>query len=97
MIVALLTSFIAKENAIATLGVLYGAAGQGLAEAMSGIGPITGLAFLVVQMLFIPCVATVAAIRQESTWKWTLVNLAVLLVLSLGSGILVYQLAGLLL
>ena len=49
-------------------------------------------AFLVVQMLFVPCVATVAAIRQEShSWKWTLVNLVVLLVLSLGAGILAYQ------
>jgi ferrous iron transport protein B len=96
MIVALLTSFIAKENAIATLGVLYGATEGGLTEIMADIGPITGLAFLVVQMLFIPCVATVAAIRQESaSWEWTLASLAILLVVSLGSGILVYQIAGL--
>jgi ferrous iron transport protein B len=98
MIVALLTSFIAKENAIATLGVLYDTAEEGLMGVMADVGPVTGLAFLVVQMLFIPCVATVAAIRQESgSWKWTLLDLAILLVLSLGSGILVYQLARLLL
>ena len=98
MIVALLTSFIAKENAIATLGVLYGTGEEGLIELMSSTSPVVGLAFLVVQMLFIPCVATVAAIRQESnSWKWTLLNLAVLLVISLGSGILVYQLAHLIL
>jgi Fe2+ transport system protein B len=37
-------------------------------------------------------VATVAAIRQETgSWKWTLGNLATLLALSLGAGILAYQ------
>jgi ferrous iron transport protein B len=93
MIVALLTSFIAKENSIATLGVLYNTAEEGLTDVMQGIGAAAGLAFLVVQMLFIPCVATVAAIKQESdSWVWTLTNLASLLVISLGSGILAYQL-----
>jgi ferrous iron transport protein B len=37
MLTALLSSFIAKENAIATLGVLYGPrAGKGLAEILAG-------------------------------------------------------------
>jgi ferrous iron transport protein B len=94
MAVALLTSFIAKENSIATMGVLYDTAEDGLADVMYGVGAAAGLAFLVVQMLFIPCVATVAAIKQESnSWLWTLANLAFLLVISLGSGILVYQIA----
>jgi ferrous iron transport protein B len=93
MIVALLTSFIAKENSIATMSVLYDTAEEGLTDIMQGIGAATGLAFLVVQMLFIPCVATVAAIKQESdSWWWTLANIAFLLVISLGSGILAYQL-----
>jgi ferrous iron transport protein B len=96
MIVALLTSFVAKENTIATLGVLYGTAEEGLAEVLRDIGAAAGLSFLVVQMLFIPCVATVGAIKQESgSWRWTLGNLGFLLALSLGAGILVYQLAGL--
>lgn len=92
MNVALLTGFVAKENAVATLSVLYGSTGTGLAEAMRALGPATGLGFLVVQMLFIPCVATVAAVRQESgSWKWTLVTVGYLLVISVASGILVYQ------
>jgi ferrous iron transport protein B len=41
------------------------------------------LAFLVVQMLFIPCVATVAVIRQESGgWRWTLFSLGFLMLVS---------------
>ena len=45
-------------------------------------------------MLFIPCVATVAVIRQETgSWKWTLFDLGLLLALSLLGGMLAYRLA----
>jgi ferrous iron transport protein B len=95
MMVALLTSFVAKENTIATLGVLYGAGEEGarLADTLPGVlTPAAALAFLAVQMLFIPCVAVVATIRQETaSWRWTLFNLAFLLVVSFGMGIAVYQ------
>lgn len=96
--VALLASFIAKENSIATLGVLFGAGedeslAATLAETFSAS---TALAFLTVQMLFIPCVATVAVIRQETSWKWALFDVAFLLVVSLAAGTGVYWIAHLL-
>jgi ferrous iron transport protein B len=93
MMVALLTSFVAKENAVATLGVLYGAGEEGLVALLSGqVSVASGLAFMVVTMLFIPCVATVAAMRQETgSWKWPLLGVAMQLVLSLGVGTLAYQ------
>jgi ferrous iron transport protein B len=97
--VALLTGFIAKENSIATLGVLFGTSeGTGLANMLATTFPIsTALAFLTVQMLFVPCVATVAVIRQETgSWKWTLFDLGFLLVVSLGAGTAVYWAARLL-
>lgn len=100
MLVALLSSFVAKENAIATLAILYAGADQaGLVQRLStAVSPASALAFLVVQILFIPCVATVAAIRQETgSWKWTLANILGLLVISFAMGILVYQLARLVL
>jgi Fe2+ transport system protein B len=54
--------------------------------------PAAALAFLVVQMLFIPCVATVAVIKQETdSWRWTVFSVILLLVISLGAGVLVYQ------
>ena len=97
MMVALLTSFVAKENSIATLGVLHGAGEEArLAEQLAEtVSWPAALSFLVVQMLFVPCVATVAVVRQETnSWKWTLFDLAFLLIVSLGAGILVYQVAG---
>jgi len=93
--VALLTSFVAKENTVATLSVLYSADEDGarLAKVLSGVlTPAAALAFLVVQMLFIPCVATVATIRQETgSWKWTAFSIALLLVISFAVGIAIYQ------
>jgi ferrous iron transport protein B len=43
-------------------------------------------------MLFIPCVATVAVIRQETrSWRWTALSFGLLLLVSFLGGILVYQ------
>jgi ferrous iron transport protein B len=96
MIVALLSSFVAKENAIATLGVLFGTDSQVRLTTLlrSALTPAAALAFLVVQMLFVPCVATVGAIKQETnSWRWAMVSVLFLLVVSLLGGVLTYQVA----
>ncbi len=97
MIVALMSSFIAKENAIATLGILYGTGEEvaGLAETMVAVvSPAAALSFLVVSMLFIPCAATVAVMFQETrSWRWTVFSVLLLLGIALGAGIAVYQCA----
>lgn len=100
VMVALLTSFVRKENTIPTLAVLYGASNQGggltqsLAEHLT---PAAALAFLAVQLLFLPCVATLATIRQEThSWKWTLLSSGLLLVISLLIGVGIFQAAKLL-
>ncbi|MDM7998429.1 MAG: ferrous iron transport protein B [Dehalococcoidia bacterium] len=93
VMVALLTSFVAKENTIATLGVLLGREGTGLTQYLREmLTPAAGLAFLVAQVLFIPCVATVACIRQETgSWRWMAASIGLQLVLSFCLAILVYQ------
>jgi ferrous iron transport protein B len=94
--IALLTSFMAKENSIATLGVLFGSAhGIGLAQTLSTTySAATGLAFLTVSLLFIPCAATVAVIRQETgSWKWTGLNIGMMLSLSIAIASGVYAIA----
>jgi ferrous iron transport protein B len=94
-VVALLSSFIAKENTIAVLGILYRTESElGLARQVAGaLSPAAALAFLVIQMTFIPCVATVAAIKQETGWRWTGFSVGLLLVISLAFGTLAYQVA----
>jgi ferrous iron transport protein B len=95
MLVALLASFVRKENTIPTLAILYGVGtqGAGLAEVLSSrLTQPAALAFLAVQMLFIPCMATLATIRQETrSWRWTALSVVMLLAISLGMGILIYQ------
>ena len=96
LMIALLTSFIAKENSIATLGVLFGSAeGAGLATILaSTYTRASALAFLTVSILFIPCVPTVAVIRQETgSWGWTLFNIVFMLVLSVAAASIVYALS----
>lgn len=99
LIVALLSSFVAKENSVATLGILFGSeAGAGLAAKVAAVlTPAAAAAFLVVQMTFVPCVATVAAIRQESrSWRWTGTSVALMLVVAFVLGVIVYQVGSLL-
>lgn len=106
LIVALLSSFVAKENSIATLGILFGsgAAGAagiadvGLAKTVAAVlTPAAAVAYLVVQMTFVPCVATMAAIRQESrSWGFTGASIGLMLMVALVLGILVYRLGSLL-
>ena len=94
--VALITSFPAKENAIATLGVLFGSNPYGgISQALtSAYSPASALSFLAVTMLFIPCMATVATVHQETgSWKWTFFDVAMMLVISMGAGGAVYHLA----
>jgi ferrous iron transport protein B len=95
LLVALLSSFMAKENALATLGILYGGGekGVGLAESLAAhVSPATGLAFLTATMLFIPCAATVGVMHQETgKWSWVLFGIAMMLVIALGAAVMVYQ------
>ncbi len=94
MMVALLSSFVAKETAIATLGVLYSGGEEAKLAGILGsiLTPAAALAFLAVEMLFIPCAATVATIRQETgSWRWTAFSVASLAAISFAVGIAIYQ------
>jgi len=96
MLTPLLTSFVAKENTVATLGVLF--AGQSPhtplpALVAAQLAPAAGLAFLVVQLLFIPCAATLSNLRQVAGWRWASVSVLLQLAISIGMGIAVFQVA----
>jgi len=95
MAVALITSMLRSENTITTLAVLYGVGQDHLnfTEALTGqVLPAAALAFLAMQLLFIPCIATMAAIRNESkSWGWSLGYAGLRLVTSITVGILIYQ------
>jgi ferrous iron transport protein B len=95
MVTALLTSIVAKENAVATLGVLYGVGDEGLVRLLpSVISAASGLSFLVVLMLFVPCAATVAVMKQEMRdRKWFVLSLILTLAISYLGGMAAYRIA----
>ena len=76
--VSLLTGFFAKEIVVSTLGILYVAGedeGDQLQKALlsSGMTPLSALAMMFFVLLYVPCLATVTAIRRETgSIKWTL-------------------------
>ena len=91
--VALVSSLLAKENSIATLGVLYGVGREGLRQVLpKAMGQASALAFLVVLMLFIPCAATVAVMKQEmGSWKWFISSFVFTIAVSFLGGVAAYH------
>jgi len=79
--VALLTGFVAKEIVVSTLGVLYsveeeaesGALKQALLS--SGMTPLSALSMMIFVLLYLPCLATIAVIRRETSLKWMMISI----------------------
>ncbi|MCX5806378.1 MAG: ferrous iron transport protein B [Proteobacteria bacterium] len=95
MIVALLSSIVAKENAIATLAVLYGVGEHGLMDVLPNvINHASSLSFLVTLMLFIPCAPTFVVMKREmGSWKWFATSFVSMLLISYCGGIAAYRIA----
>ena len=71
--VASITGLVAKENIVGTMGILYGASGNVYATLASTFTPVTGMSFLVFNLLCAPCFAAIGAIKREmnnSKWTW---------------------------
>ncbi|MDH4205131.1 MAG: ferrous iron transport protein B [Desulfobacteraceae bacterium] len=96
--VALLTGFVAKEIVVSTMGILYAADEREDSEALknallsSGMTPIAALAMMVFVLLYMPCLATLAAIRRETaSLKWMIFSISYSTLLAWGMAFLVYQ------
>lgn len=65
---ALIMGFVAKEVVVETLGIVLGDP-MAISQLMT---PAQALGFMVFTLLYMPCLATLAAIRAETeSWKWT--------------------------
>jgi ferrous iron transport protein B len=75
--VSLISGFVAKEIVVSTLGVLY-ATGEGEEEGAlekalveTGMTPLAALSMMVFVLLYLPCLATTAAVRRETgSYRW---------------------------
>ena len=96
IMVAIVFGFTAKETTLSTLGILYGVAAdasQSIAQAMTGaMTPLRAYTFLVVYMLYIPCLASVITTYKESgSLGWTSFGIAYNLILSFVAGWIVFH------
>jgi len=100
IMVALIAGFGAKETTITTLGVLYASGGSSagfIAGITASLTPLVAYTFLLVQMIYVPCLATVAIIKKETgSWKWTGIAVGYTLLLAFILGVLVYGIGKLL-
>ncbi len=63
--VGLISAFAAKENVVATLGVLYRDMDDGIDAT-----PLHGAAMILFMILYPPCLATIVTIAAQIGWKW---------------------------
>lgn len=98
LVLALAAGFVAKETTLGTLAVLYGSAAAGgpAAALAASVRPLAGFAFLVIYMLYTPCLATVVALRQESgSRRWAALSVLLSLAVAGLAGWLVEALGAL--
>ncbi len=97
--IGILSGVGAKELVVSSLGVLYADDAEAdettLAQRLP-ITPLVAYGYMVFILLYFPCVATLAAIRQEAGgWKWAVFAAAYTTVLAWIMSFAVYQIGGL--
>jgi ferrous iron transport protein B len=98
--VALIFGVLAKETVVGTFGTLFGSAeGAGFGATLSaqlGWTPLIAYAFMVMVLLYIPCVATLGIIKKETgSWKWTLFAFGYTLILGWLVATIIFQIGSL--
>ena len=97
--IGILSGVGAKELVVSSLGVLYAddaEADQTTLAQRLPITPLVAYGYMVFILLYFPCVATLAAIRQEAGgWKWAAFAAAYTTILAWIMSFAVYQIGGL--
>ena len=97
--IGLISGVGAKELVVSTLGVIYtneeDVENVNLSNRIP-ITPLAALAYMLFVLIYFPCIATLAAIKQESgSWKWALFAAGYTTVLAWCIAFVVYQLGNL--
>lgn len=105
--VSLLTGLAAKEVVVSTMGILYNADkhdddtlknniknqvySSGELSGKPVFSPLAAFAFMVFVLVYFPCIAVVAAIRKEASWRWSLFSVVYTTALAWVLALAVYQ------
>ncbi|NDW18545.1 ferrous iron transport protein B [Dysgonomonas sp. 216] len=106
--ISLVTGMAAKEVVVSTLGVLYTGNPDSTdslpdrllsdthSDGSSTFTPLVVISFLLFVLIYFPCVATIAAIKEESgSWKWGMFSIVYTTLLAWCISFVVYQLGSL--
>lgn len=71
---SLISGFLAKEVIVSTMAIIYGVSEGVLSSAMTNhFNPLSAYTFMAFVLLYMPCLATVGAIKRETqSAKWTM-------------------------
>jgi len=74
------------------MGTLYGVGEEGLSSIIQQqFTPLSGYAFLLMILIYIPCIAALATIKRETNWKWTGIAVFYTFLLGWFLSVIVYQ------
>ncbi|MGC8790288.1 MAG: ferrous iron transport protein B [Desulfurella sp.] len=95
--VALIFGLLAKETVVGTMGTLFGGEDK-LSIALPHLfSPLSAYAFMVMSLLYIPCIATIGVIyRETNSLKWTAFSVFYSLFIGWISATLIYQIGSIL-
>ncbi|MFF2752432.1 ferrous iron transport protein B [Psychrobacillus sp. NPDC058041] len=91
---ALLTGFLAKEVVVSTMNIIYVAPDMHTLQGVMAdfFSPLSAYSFLAFILLYVPCLATVAAIKKETgSTKWTWFSIIYALIIAYIVSIIIYQ------
>lgn len=92
--IALIFGVFSKEVIVSTFTSLFGASGTiGVISALQSVfTPLSAFSFLVFVLLYTPCLATFATMKNEThSWKWPLFSMCVTLVVAYIISFIIYQ------
>ena len=93
---ALVFGIMAKEIVVSTFGTLF-TISEDDQEGITGVlgqmfTPLSAISFMVFTLLYVPCFAALAAIKEESnSWKWMLLSVAICCGVAYLLSLIVYQ------
>lgn len=94
---ALVFGLLAKEVVVEALGVIYAVEGEAaIASAIaSSFTAVQGIAIMAFVLIYVPCIAVVAAVKAETgSWKWTIFGIVYQTVLAWVVALLIVVIGG---
>lgn len=93
--VALLFGIVAKEVVVGTLGTLFGGANALPSVLPHYFSALSAYSFMLMSLIYIPCIASIGAIKQEAGGKWAAFAVTYSLLLGYIVAVLFFQIGSL--